>query len=280
MAASALPEMRTRLDDALTGGRREAAACATEQGPRRLSAGDANKANRGQPPTALHVGPPAIAEAAACAAVLAVAFALDRLSPMWGQIAAGFGVWAFALAIIERASGLRRRMLFAILAWATVGELFCSLAWGLYTYRLGNIPHFVPPGHVLVFLIGMQLARAVTPAMSDRLTAGYAVLAACAAVFLGDELSVLLFAVYLLVYRLKPDLRALLATMFMVTFALELAGTTLGTWAWAPRTPALGLATTNPPFSVAAFYCVLDTLVFLTVQGRLRRLVELKLSTR
>ena len=171
-------------------------------------------------------------------------------------------------------------MLFTVLAWASAGELFCSLLWGIYTYRLGNIPHFVPPGHVLVFMTGLQLSRAVTPTAADRLTAAYAVLTACATVFLGDEFSVLLFAVYLLVYRLKPDLRPLLATMFLVTLALELAGTTLGTWGWAPRAPVLGLTTTNPPLSVAAFYCMLDTLVFLTIASRFQRFVALKLSTR
>jgi len=212
--------------------------------------------------------------------VLAIGFALERLSPMWGQIAAGAGLWAFGLVALARASGLRRRMLFAVLAWASAGELFCSLVWGVYTYRLGNIPHFVPPGHIIVFMLGLQLARFVTPAAADRLTAAYAVLTAGAAILLGDEFSVFLFAVYLLVYRLKPDLRPLLATMFLVTLALELLGTALGTWSWAPRAPVLGLATTNPPFSVAAFYCVLDTLVFLTVRGRIRRFVELRLSTR
>ena len=212
--------------------------------------------------------------------VLAIAFVLDRLSPMWGQIAAGVALWAFGLRVLSHASGLRRRMLFAVLVWAGAGELFCSLAWGLYTYRLGNIPHFVPPGHLVVFMLGLQLARAVTPVAADRLTAAYAVLVACVAVFLGDEFSVFLFAVYLLVYRLKPDLRPVLATMFLVTLALELVGTTLGTWAWAPRAPVLGLTTTNPPFSVAAFYCVLDTLVFLTIASRFQRFVALKLSTR
>jgi len=233
--------MRTRLDDALTGDRRE------------LTAG---------------------------LVVLAVGFALDRLSPMWGQIAAGVGLWAFGLTVLARASGLRRRMLFALLAWASAGELFCSLAWGVYTYRLGNIPHFVPPGHIIVFMLGLQLSRAVTPLAADRLTAAYAVLTACAAVFLGDELSLLLFAIYLLAYRLRPDIRPLLATMFLVTLVLELVGTSLGTWAWAPRTPVLGLGATNPPVSVAAFYCVLDTLVFLTIQSGFQRFVALKLSTR
>src|SRR5262245_10665116 len=204
------------------------------------------------------------------------------MSPLSGQIAAGVGLWGFGLTVLARASGLRRRMLFALLAWASAGELFCSLAWGLYPYRLGNIPHFVPPGHIIVFMAGLQLARLVTPGTADRLTAAYALLTACAAVVFGDEFSVLLFAIYLLVYRLEPDLRPLLATTFLVTLALELVGTTLGTWAWAPRTPVLGLATTNPPFSVAAFYCVLDVLVFLTIRSRVQRFValRLKLSTR
>jgi hypothetical protein len=233
--------MRTRLDDALSGTARETGAGLT---------------------------------------VLAIGFALERLSPMWGQIAAGVGLWAFALVVLARARGLRRRMLFAVLAWASAGELFCSLVWGIYTYRLGNIPHFVPPGHIIVFMLGLQLVRFVTPAAADRLTAAYAVLTACAAFFLGDEFSVFLFAVYLLVYRLKPDLRPLLATMFLVTLTLELLGTALGTWGWAPRAPWLGLSTTNPPFAVAAFYCMLDTLVFLTIRSRIQRFVELKLSTR
>jgi hypothetical protein len=29
---------------------------------------------------------------------------------------------------------------------ATTGEMLLSLGWGQYTYRLGNVPMFVPPG--------------------------------------------------------------------------------------------------------------------------------------
>lgn len=244
--------MRTPLDDALSGGGREAAPACSGR------------------------------DAAACVAVLAAALALEWASPVWGQVAAGFVLWAFLLRRLARASGLERRTFFAILAWATAGELFCSLAWGLYTYRLGNIPHAVPPAHVIVFLIGLALSRFATPASADRLTAAYAVLTVGAAWLLGDELSVFLFAVYLLAYRLRPGLRPLLATMFLVTLALELTGIALGTWYWEPVAPVLGLATTNPPVAVAAFYCVLDVLVFATVRGRLQRFVArgLRLSIR
>ena len=41
---------------------------------------------------------------------------------------------------------------------ATVGECTASLGWGLYTYRLHNIPLFVPPGHALLYTMGVAIA--------------------------------------------------------------------------------------------------------------------------
>src|SRR5262249_17139856 len=126
LAAGALPQVRSRVDDAVSG------------------------ASAAPPLTA--------ATAALCAATLLAALALDRLDPLWGQLAAGVVLWTFALRVIGGATAFGRQMLFWCMVWATVGELFCSLVWGLYTYRLGNIPHFVPPGHVLLFLVGWHLA--------------------------------------------------------------------------------------------------------------------------
>ena len=33
-----------------------------------------------------------------------------------------------------------------------------SLIWGVYHYRLHNLPMFVPPAHGLVYLAGLSLA--------------------------------------------------------------------------------------------------------------------------
>ncbi len=107
-------------------------------------------------------------------AVLAVAFALDRLCRC-GDRSPPASASGHSPSSSWRRAGVRAPApdaLRAVLAWATAGELFCSLLWGLYTNRLGNIPHFVPPGHVVVFLIGLQL-RPATPAAADRLTAAY-----------------------------------------------------------------------------------------------------------
>ena len=46
-----------------------------------------------------------------------------------------------------------------MVAFATVGEVTGSLVWGVYTYRLHNLPLFIPPAHGLVYLSGLALAR-------------------------------------------------------------------------------------------------------------------------
>ncbi len=245
-----MPEVRLRLDDAVS---------ATE-------------------PSARHQGDPALAAAfagsgprvaALCAAVVAGALLLDTFDPLRGQIAAGVLTWGVALALIGRTDGMRRRALFYCLVWATAGELFCSLVWGLYTYRLGHIPHFVPPGHVLMFLLGTHLAQRMPAAVADRVTMGVVALTPAAVLLLGDAFSALLFAVYAALYWLEARLRPLLATMFLLTLALELCGTALGVWGWNGRAPVVDLAMTNPPFAVAAFYCTLDALVVWSVRARL-----------
>jgi hypothetical protein len=205
---------------------------------------------------------------AVCGAFLAAAFVLDRLSPLWGQLAAGLLTWAVAFVFIARADPLQRPMLFWCMAWATAGELFASLVWGLYTYRLGNIPHFVPPGHVLLFLMGWQLAPRLPLSAAHTLTAAYAALTLVALIVLADQFSVLLFAVYATLYWRAPGLRRLLATMFGLALAVELFGTSLGVWEWAERTPWFGLTTVNPPLAVGAFYCALDALVAWSARAR------------
>jgi hypothetical protein len=66
--------------------------------------------------------------------------------------------WAVFARLWYVSAASQRPALLACLVYATAGEVFLSLAWGLYDYRLGNIPLFVPPGHVLLFFLGTQLA--------------------------------------------------------------------------------------------------------------------------
>jgi hypothetical protein len=178
----------------------------------------------------------------------------------WGQGAVNAFTWGVFAALWLTRPARERPMLVACLVIATAGELFLSLVWGLYDYRLKNIPLFVPPGHVLLFFLGTRIAAR----LDDRgawLVAALALPLIAALAWIGrDTLGPLLFALFLACMALSRA-RRLYATMFVLSLAMELYGTWMGNWAWSATVPWLGLSADNPPIAAGAFYCVLDLLV-------------------
>ena len=78
-----------------------------------------------------------------------------------GQLVLGVltvGVLAALLAVHDATTRIQTLLVVAV---ASSAEVVGSLLWGLYTYRLENLPTFVPPGHGLVFLGGMGIAHPV-----------------------------------------------------------------------------------------------------------------------
>ena len=204
-------------------------------------------------------------------ACLALGLALDVHVDLPGQVLLSAGVWATLFYILNYVDRQERQAVFACLAIATAGELFLSLVWGLYTYRLENIPMFVPPGHAMLLLLGVRLA----PSMSERTanailcsSAAYAVVAAATGI---DTFAIALIAGLAVVSYALPTHRRLYASTFLLALALELYGTWLGNWAWSPQVPVLALVTTNPPGLASAFYGVLDALVACTALAIARR---------
>ena len=55
----------------------------------------------------------------------------------------------------------RRAQVAVVICAATVAELTGSILWGVYSYRLDNLPTFVPPAHGLVFMAGLSLSEAL-----------------------------------------------------------------------------------------------------------------------
>ncbi len=43
---------------------------------------------------------------------------------------------------------------------AVLGEYLFSIVLGMYTYRLENVPHYVPPGHALVYVGVLYFSKA------------------------------------------------------------------------------------------------------------------------
>ena len=140
----------------------------------------------------------------------------------------------------SRSSGARRRS--ASSSFATIGEVTGSLIWGVYHYRLHNLPLFVPPAHGLVYLTGLSLALALRAAHARARRDGRG---------RGGDLGRARPARAAAARRRRRDRRAAAArcssgaaatarstpAVFLVVAALELYGTAIGTWRWARELP-------------------------------------------
>ena len=202
-------------------------------------------------------------------ATIAIGLLVDQHGGAHGQFAVNVVAWAVLARLWFASPAAQRPALLACLVFATAGEVFLSLVWGLYDYRLGNIPLFVPPGHVLLFFLGTRLASRLEDG-AEWWIAALALPVVVAFAWTGrDTLGPLLYALFLACMLLSPS-RKLYATMLVLSLAMELWGTWLGNWAWRRDVPWLGLVTDNPPLAAGAFYAALDMLVVSAV-GAWRR---------
>ena len=67
-----------------------------------------------------------------------------------GERALGVLTWVVLLGALWPLPALARAQALGVVAFATVGEVAGSIAWGIYHYRSHDLPLFVPPGHGLV----------------------------------------------------------------------------------------------------------------------------------
>ncbi len=191
---------------------------------------------------------------------------MDQHGGVAGQLAVSVCIWGVFFWLLRSSPREWRLPLYACLVWATAGEIFLSLVWGLYTYRLGNIPLFVPPGHALLFYFVLILAPRVPRAFVTLVSAAAVGYAAFAWIKGFDTISVALVVVFLL-FMLHAEGRRLYALMLVASLILEVYGTWIGNWVWHRDVPYMYLNSANPPIAAGAFYCALDVLVGLTVRG-------------
>lgn len=187
----------------------------------------------------------------------------DQKVEFWGQTLTNLAMWILLLYWLRQARAAEQTGLVACVLYATIGEIFLSLVWGLYEYRLSNIPLFVPPGHAMLFMLGGMLA-----ARADKWIVWLTPLAATPFVCLlllsgAGSFDALLFAIFVLCLVFGRA-KKLYAVMFVLSLAMEIYGTWLGNWTWETTVPWLGLTTINPPLASGAFYSVLDMLVVAT----------------
>ncbi|MBE9561412.1 MAG: hypothetical protein IMF12_00930 [Proteobacteria bacterium] len=195
--------------------------------------------------------------------ILIIGLLIDQIVEPWGQTIVNVFVWLFFLGLLKHVNRAQRIALLLCLAYATIGEVFLSLIWQLYEYRLHNIPLFIPPGHALLFTLGLMVA----PKIPDWFIWVFPTIVALYTVFVVgtgiDTLGGILFIAFLLCV-IFGKAKKLYVTMFLLSLILEVYGTTIGNWAWNYEERWFGMITTNPPVSAGAFYCMLDLLVVST----------------
>ena len=198
------------------------------------------------------------------ATLILIGLAFDQVVEFWGQTLTNVAIWAAFLYLLRRAGPGDQLALVLCVFYATLGEIFLSLVWGLYEYRLANVPLFVPPGHALLFMLGSMLAARAR----DWIMWCVPLVCAPFVFFLAGTglgtLDALLFAMFLLCL-LSRRAGKLYATMFVLSLVMEIYGTWLGNWTWIEVVPHWGLTTVNPPLAAGAFYCMLDMLIVGTV---------------
>jgi hypothetical protein len=218
------------------------------------------------------------ARATAIAVYLAALLAVDTQVTLHEQLALGALTWLVLLGILRTLPTERRAQAVVVVCAATVAEVTGSILWGVYTYRLHNLPTFVPPAHGLVFVAGLSLSD--TLRRHARLLVGLAALAAATwgiaglTVLSRTDAAGALGVPLLLVFLWRSRARAAYAGVFVVVAALELYGTAIGTWRWAPALPGLGIPDGNPPSGVASGYVWFDVMAILLAPRLLQVLVR------
>ena len=198
-------------------------------------------------------------------AYLAALLAVDTQLGLGGQRALGVLTSLVLLAALRPLPGLARAQALGVVAFATVGEVTGSLVWGVYHYRLHNLPWFIPPAHGLVYLSGLAVSRAVrerplvAAAAAGSIGWGLAGLTVLPRLDVAGAVGVPLLCFFL--WRSRA--RATYAGVFLVVAALELYGTSIGTWRWAVSLPGLGIPDGNPPSGVASGYVWFDVMALL-----------------
>lgn len=227
-----------------------------------------------------------LALAAVAAGWLTVVLATDHWSDLVGQRIWGAATWLVLWWLLRAEGPLVRIQVAVVVGFATVVEYTFSPVLGVYLYRLGNVPAFVPPGHGLVYLGSLALSRSPWACAHRRTLTALTVAVGLPYALWGvvgtdrvDALGAFWFGclvMFLVIGRSGP---LYLGAFVLITY-LELLGTSLGVWQWQRLDPTGLIGIGNPPSGVAGGYAWFDLVAVLVAPALRRRLDGLSTSLR
>ena len=210
--------------------------------------------------------------------ILAV-LVLDTAATVGQQRLLGAGTWLLLLLVLRGEDRATRVQVGVVVVFATVVELVFAGWLGVYVYREAGdeVPAFVPPGHGLVYLAALAIGRGAWAHAHARALLGATLVVAGAWAVWGltlsprpDVLGAFWFGC-LLLFAWRGRSPLLYAGAFLVVSALELVGTSLGTWTWQPVDPTGLISIGNPPSGIAGGYAWFDAAALWATPRVLRR---------
>ena len=159
---------------------------------------------------------------------------------------------------------IKEQMINAVLI-GFFGEYLFSVLLGMYTYRLENVPHYIPFGHAFVYIAVLYFSKAVS--IKDKrkqietfLIITIIIYATLFLVLKNDVFGFVMTVATLFILRNKSKERLFYLTMYASVVVLELVGTYYKCWYW-PSTAwnvVPFLPSANPPSGISLFYFLLD----------------------
>jgi hypothetical protein len=169
------------------------------------------------------------------------------------------------LVMYYRANGRTKELMLYAVIIGFAGEYAFSRGLSMYTYRLHNVPLYVPFGHAALYgRIFMFSKASVVRKHHKAVEELFAyIIFILATIYLICYKDVFGFGMTLLVFLLlwkRPKDRLFFFSMYILVAILEIGGTAFGAWKW----PNIGfgllnfLPSNNPPSGISLFYFLLD----------------------
>jgi hypothetical protein len=198
----------------------------------------------------------------------------------------------FAITFWNVSRRVKEQMISAVII-AVIGEYLFSIAMGMYTYRLENVPHYVPPGHALVYVAVLYFSKAKSIIKNrikiERFLVIFILIYAIVfLVFKNDVFGFVMTVAILFILRNKQRERLFYLTMYISVAYLEIIGTNYLCWKWPASAWGIFdfLPSHNPPSGISFFYFLLDlgTLWFYKQRhkiawSRMKNIRKIKLKT-
>ena len=145
------------------------------------------------------------------------------------------------------------------------GEYLFSRGLDMYTYRLENVPLYVPFGHAAlygrIFMFSKApVVRKYHKAVEELFAVLIILFATIYLFFFEDVFGFVMTSIVFLLLWKRPKERLFFFSMYILVAILEIGGTAFGAWKW----PSIGfdafrfLPSNNPPSGISLFYFLLD----------------------